>query len=89
MRSLQRLSFVLMMVSCRLMAAESYYTLEDFPKVVKVDAESGKIAPVTVNGEMVLQAAVERKYIFDQYYSQVLNVIGAPAALPRMRSSSG
>src|SRR5205823_8313392 len=34
-------------------------------KIVKVDAESGKITPVTVNGEMVLQAGAERAYIFD------------------------
>jgi C-terminal processing protease CtpA/Prc len=40
-------------------------------RIVKVDAESGKITPVTVNGEMVLQAAVERQYIFDHAWRQV------------------
>jgi len=40
-------------------------------KIVKVDAESGKVAPVTVNGEMVLQAAAERAYIFDHAWRQV------------------
>jgi C-terminal processing protease CtpA/Prc len=40
-------------------------------KIVKVDAESGKINPVTVNGEMVLQAAAERAYIFDHAWRQV------------------
>ena len=40
-------------------------------KIVKVDAESGKITPVTVNGEMVLQAAAERAYIFDHAWRQV------------------
>ena len=40
-------------------------------KIVKVDAESGKITPVTVNGEMILQAAAERAYIFDHAWRQV------------------
>src|SRR5678809_687948 len=40
-------------------------------KIVKVDAESGKINPVTVNGEMVLQSAAERAYIFDHAWRQV------------------
>jgi Tol biopolymer transport system component/C-terminal processing protease CtpA/Prc len=40
-------------------------------KIVKVDAESGKITPVTVNGEMVLQATAERAYIFDHAWRQV------------------
>ncbi|MEO6071179.1 MAG: S41 family peptidase [Chitinophagaceae bacterium] len=40
-------------------------------KIVKVDAESGKIAPVTVNGEMVLKADGERAYIFDHAWRQV------------------
>jgi hypothetical protein len=33
--------------------------------------KSGKINPVTVNGEMVLQAAAERTYIFDHAWRQV------------------
>ncbi|HEY0432801.1 MAG TPA: S41 family peptidase [Chitinophagaceae bacterium] len=40
-------------------------------KIVKVDAESGKVTPVTVNGEMVLQANAERAYIFDHAWRQV------------------
>jgi tricorn protease len=41
-------------------------------KIVKVDAESGKISPVTVNGEMVLKANDERAYIFDHAWRQVV-----------------
>lgn len=41
-------------------------------KIMKVDAESGKIAPVTVNGEMVLKANDERAYIFDHAWRQVV-----------------
>jgi C-terminal processing protease CtpA/Prc/Tol biopolymer transport system component len=40
-------------------------------KMMKVDAESGKISPVVVNGEMVLQASAERQYIFDHAWRQV------------------
>ncbi len=40
-------------------------------KIMKVEAESGKIAPVTVNGEMVLKAGEERTYIFDHAWRQV------------------
>jgi Tol biopolymer transport system component len=40
-------------------------------KIVKVETESGKVTPVTVNGEMVLQAAAERQYIFDHAWRQV------------------
>ncbi len=40
-------------------------------KIMKVDAESGKVAPVTVNGEMVLKANEERSYIFDHTWRQV------------------
>ncbi|MGZ3951724.1 MAG: S41 family peptidase, partial [Flavisolibacter sp.] len=40
-------------------------------KMMKVDAESGKVTPVVVNGEMVLQAAAERQYIFDHAWRQV------------------
>ena len=41
-------------------------------RIVKVDAESGKVAPVTVNGEMVLKATEERAYIFDHAWRQVV-----------------
>jgi len=40
-------------------------------KIVKVDAESSRIAPVVVNGEMVLRADKEREYIFDHAFRQV------------------
>ena len=40
-------------------------------KIMKVDAESGKVAPVMVNGEMVLKANEERSYIFDHTWRQV------------------
>lgn len=40
-------------------------------KIMKVDAETGKASPVTVNGEMVLKADKEREYIFDHAYRQV------------------
>ncbi|HYK54835.1 MAG TPA: S41 family peptidase, partial [Flavisolibacter sp.] len=40
-------------------------------KIMKVDAESGKVAPITVNGEMVLKANEERSYIFDHTWRQV------------------
>lgn len=40
-------------------------------KIVKVDAESGKVSPITVNGEMVLKANEERAYIFDHAWRQV------------------
>jgi len=40
-------------------------------KIMKVDAESGRVTPVTVNGEMVLRAEKEREYIFDHAYRQV------------------
>ncbi len=40
-------------------------------KIMKVDSESGRISPVTVNGEMVLRADKEREYIFDHAWRQV------------------
>lgn len=41
-------------------------------RIMKVDAESGRVAPVTVNGEMVLKADEERAYIFDHAWRQVV-----------------
>ncbi len=38
--------------------------------LVKVD-ESGKVSPIAINGEMVLNAAQERTYIFDHAWRQV------------------
>lgn len=41
-------------------------------RIMKVDAESGRVSPVTVNGEMVLKANDERAYIFDHAWRQVV-----------------
>ncbi|RXK83353.1 S41 family peptidase [Filimonas effusa] len=38
--------------------------------LVKVDAESGKVTPIAINGEMVLNAAEERNYIFEHAWRQ-------------------
>lgn len=40
-------------------------------KIMKVDADAGKVSPVTVNGEMVLKAREERAYMFDHAWRQV------------------
>ena len=40
-------------------------------RIMKVDADNGRITPVTVNGEMVLKADKERAYIFDHAWRQV------------------
>ncbi len=40
-------------------------------RIMKIDAESGKPSPVTVNGEMNLNAFEERAYIFDHAWRQV------------------
>lgn len=39
--------------------------------VVKVDAGSGKITPINIRTELVLNAAAERAYIFDHAWKQV------------------
>ena len=39
--------------------------------IMKVEAESGKISPVGISGEMVLNAAEERAYIFEHAWRQV------------------
>jgi Tol biopolymer transport system component/C-terminal processing protease CtpA/Prc len=39
--------------------------------LVKVEAESGKVSPVAISGEMVLNAAAERSYIFEHAWRQV------------------
>ncbi len=38
--------------------------------LVKVDADNGKITPININGEMTLDAAAERQYIFDHVWRQ-------------------
>jgi tricorn protease len=40
--------------------------------IVKIDAESGKRDPVTINGEMNLNYLVEKAYIFDHAWRQVV-----------------
>lgn len=37
----------------------------------KIDAESGRMSPVGINGEMTLDAAAERAYIFEHAWRQV------------------
>ncbi len=39
--------------------------------IMKIDAESGKPTPVGISGEMVLNAAAERAYIFEHAWRQV------------------
>lgn len=41
-------------------------------KIMKVDAEAGRISPVIVNGEMNLNAAGERAYILEHAWRQVV-----------------
>lgn len=49
---------------------KSLFVLSD-GKISKVDAESGKVTPVTINGEMVLKSAAEMHYIFGHAWRQV------------------
>jgi len=49
---------------------KSLFVLAD-GKIVKVDAEAGKVAPITINGEMVLNTNGERAYIFEHAWRQV------------------
>lgn len=39
--------------------------------IIKVETESGKVSPVGINGEMVLNAPAEREYIFEHIWRQV------------------
>ncbi|GAC1379894.1 MAG: S41 family peptidase [Ginsengibacter sp.] len=39
--------------------------------LMKVDAESGKVSPIGISGEMTLNTAAERAYIFDHAWRQV------------------
>lgn len=39
--------------------------------IVRVDVESGKVTPVGINGEMVLNVSGERQYIFEHAWRQV------------------
>lgn len=47
--------------------------------LVKVDAESGKITPISNKGEIALNSAEERAYIFDHAWLQVKNKFYDPA----------
>ena len=40
-------------------------------RLVKVDADNGKVTPISIDGEMTLNAAAERQYIFDHTWRQV------------------
>ena len=39
-------------------------------KLVQVNADNGKVTPIAINGEMVLNTAAERQYIFDHVWRQ-------------------
>jgi tricorn protease len=39
--------------------------------LMKIDAESGKPTPIAINGEMILNAASERNYIYEHAWRQV------------------
>ncbi|MGB8706125.1 MAG: S41 family peptidase [Gillisia sp.] len=47
-------------------------------KIVKVDAESGKVTPVQIDGDMVLNAAAEREYMFNHIWRQVTKKLYDP-----------
>ncbi len=49
---------------------KSLFVLAD-GKITKVDVEGGKLSPVGINGEMVLNTAGERAYIFEHAWRQV------------------
>jgi len=40
-------------------------------RITKIEAESGKAEPVSINGEMVLKQAAEKDYIFDHAWRQL------------------
>lgn len=48
---------------------KSLFVLAD-GKISKVDSESGKVTPLTMNGEMLLQDNGEREYIFNHAWRQ-------------------
>lgn len=49
--------------------------------VVKVDATSGKITPVTINTEFILNQEAERNYIYEHAWKQVEDKFYAPELL--------
>ncbi len=56
---------------------KSLFVLSD-GKILKVGQESGKTSPVIVNGEMNLNAAGERAYIFEHAWRQVARKLYDP-----------
>jgi tricorn protease len=40
-------------------------------RLVKVDAESGKVSPVSISGDITIDAAAERAYVFEHAWRQV------------------
>ncbi|WP_316836568.1 S41 family peptidase [Pedobacter nutrimenti] len=40
-------------------------------RLVKVDAESGKVTPVSISGDITIDAAAERAYVFEHAWRQV------------------
>jgi Tol biopolymer transport system component/C-terminal processing protease CtpA/Prc len=46
--------------------------------LAKIDAESGKVTPIGINGEMDLDAAAERAYIFNHAWRQVTKKLYDP-----------
>ena len=53
--------------------------LSNSGKIVKVDAESGKVSPVEIDGDMVLNAAAEREYMFNHIWRQVTKKLYDPS----------
>ncbi|BAV09134.1 C-terminal processing protease CtpA/Prc, contains a PDZ domain [Filimonas lacunae] len=47
--------------------------------LVKIDAESGKVTPIGISGDMVLDAAAERSYIYEHTWRQVQKKFYDPA----------
>lgn len=57
--------------SMELSADGKFLFIEAGGKATKVDCESGKSEPLSVNSEMVLDRAAEREYIFDHAWRQL------------------
>ncbi|MBW8683216.1 S41 family peptidase [Chitinophaga rhizophila] len=52
--------------------------------VVKVDATSGKITPVTISTEFVLDQEAERRYIYEHAWKQVVDKFYDPGTLKKI-----
>ena len=46
--------------------------------LIKVDIASGKVSPISIDGSMMLDEAVERRYIFEHAWRQVKKKLYAP-----------